>query len=270
MQSMTRTFGLSPHVKHWNTFFSSIVKTFMKKSLHAIRQVFQLKISFSLIPYLFVHFELWALRYPRIVVPVLKKSLAKSDSRLTDTNWQVYPNRPLFCLTKLLLWPFFFRYCVQCKLSWQSFAILLFMDVLLPFWKCRWLPLTQYLYLVKFCAKDSGQRLFRGEQSGRKCGVGSRNFYHQIRWIPKIITEFGERVCTIFHVSIVSKKDSPKWSRYLSPNLVIHKTHPQIWWKKCTFLIYFCFLRIKSPKWSRCLSPNLVKKIALFKSIFVF
>ena len=164
----------------------------------------------------------------------------------------------------LEIWPFFFGYCVQCKLSWQSFAILLFMDVLLPFWKCRWLPLTQYLYLVKFCAKDSGQRLFRGGgQSGRKCGVGSQNFYHQIRWLPKIITEFGERVCTIFPVSFVSKKDSPKWSRYLSPNLVIHKTHHQIWWKKLHLFNLFLFLK-KSPKWSQYLSPNLVKKIALF------
>ena len=37
-----------------------------------------------------------------------------------------------------------------------------FMDVLLPFWRGRWLPPTQYLYYVKFGAKDSGQRLFRG------------------------------------------------------------------------------------------------------------
>ena len=37
-----------------------------------------------------------------------------------------------------------------------------FMDVLSPFWRGRWLPPTQYLYYVKFGAKDSGQRLFRG------------------------------------------------------------------------------------------------------------
>ena len=186
-----------------------------------------------------------------------------------------FPTRPKISFYKI--WPFFFGYCVQCKLSWQSFAILLFMDVLLPFWMWRWLPLTQYLYLVKFCAKDSGQCLFRGGQSRKKCGVGSQNFYHQIRWLPKIITEFGKRACTIFPISFVSKKDSPKWSRYLSPNLVIHKNHQQIWWKKlhflnlflflkkitkmvtifvtkigeknCTFLIYFHFLK-KSPKWS--------------------
>ena len=37
-----------------------------------------------------------------------------------------------------------------------------FMDVLLPFWRGRWLPPTQYSYYVKFGTKDSGQRLFRG------------------------------------------------------------------------------------------------------------
>ena len=37
-----------------------------------------------------------------------------------------------------------------------------FMDVLSPFWRGRWLPPTQYLYYVKFGAKDSGQRLFWG------------------------------------------------------------------------------------------------------------
>ena len=69
-------------------------------------------------------------------------------------------------------------------------------------------------------------------------------FCSQTPWIcPKIITEFGEWLCTIFPVISVSKKNSPKWSQYLSPNLVIHKTHHQIWWKKLHFFNLFLFLK---------------------------
>ena len=155
-----------------------------------------------------------------------------------------------------------------------------FMDVLSPFWGGRWLPPTQYLYYVKFGAKDSGQRLFRGGgaslRRGRKrvappqsdgknrflltrlvfcqiihlfewnishfppphpkrveqvftnfspflspnsmilqnrhqvlwlifwlnycliCHKFHHNLYQHIQWLPKIITEFGEKFSTIF------------------------------------------------------------------------
>ena len=69
------------------------------------------------------------------------------------------------------------------------------------------------------------------------CHKFHHNLYQHIRWLPKIITEFGEKFSTIFPAIPSLKKNSPRLSGYLSPNLVIHKNHHQIWWKNPTLLI---------------------------------
>ena len=149
-----------------------------------------------------------------------------------------FPTRPKISFYKI--WPFFFGYCVQCKLSWQYFAILLLTDVLLPFWKCRWLPLTQYLYLVKFCAKDSGQRLFRG--GGERVESALRIF----------ITKFGN-----------SQKSSLNLVKEFAQYFPLVLFLKQRFTKMVTiFVTKFC--DSQNP------STNLVNKIALSQSIIVF